>query len=66
MLSDVAKRVIDELPVDQDIQNGLMLLIYDQELLHATLAGLVSHWREFGPEYGFDELLEEAANRHGI
>ena len=66
MLSDLAKRVVDDLPVNQDTRDGLTLLIYDQELLHATLANLVSHWRQFGPENGFDQLLDEAADRHGL
>lgn len=29
--------------------------------LRAALASVVKHWREFGPEHGFDETLERAA-----
>ena len=66
MLADMAKQIIDGLPVDEDVRDGLTLLIYEQELLYMSLRGLVWHWREFGPDYGFDELVDEAADRHGI
>lgn len=31
------------------------------DALEAALKSVVSHWREFGPEHGFDETLEIAA-----
>lgn len=33
----------------------------DRDRLRAALASVVKHWREFGPEHGFDETLERAA-----
>ena len=33
--------------------------------LRAALDSVVKHWREFGPEHGFDETLERAALARG-
>lgn len=33
----------------------------DRDRLREALASVVKHWREFGPEHGFDETLERAA-----
>ena len=32
------------------------------DALEAALKSVVSHWREFGPEHGFDETLEMAGS----
>ena len=34
--------------------------------LRASLKAVVNHWREFGPDHGFDECIERAAGRRGI
>ena len=34
--------------------------------LRASLKAVVSHWREFGPDHGFDECIERAAGRRGL
>jgi len=36
-------------------------LVADRDRLREALASVVKHWREFGPEHGFDETLERAA-----
>jgi hypothetical protein len=33
------------------------------ESLESALTAIRSHWREFGPEHGFDEVLERACQR---
>jgi len=37
----------------------------DRDRLREALASVVKHWREFGPEHGFDETLERAALARG-
>lgn len=34
--------------------------------LRASLKNVVNHWREFGPDHGFDECIERAAGRRAI
>jgi hypothetical protein len=34
--------------------------------LRASLKEVVNHWREFGPDHGFDECIERAAGRRGL
>jgi len=36
-------------------------LLATNDRLREALASVVKHWREFGPEHGFDETLERAA-----
>lgn len=36
------------------------------ERLRASLKEAVKHWREFGPDHGFDECIERAAGRGGL
>ena len=66
LLSDLVLQVVRKADVPEDILASLELIIAEQELLYASLCNLVAHWREFGPECGFDETLEAAATRHGI
>ena len=35
------------------------------DMLRGALRSVVSHWREFGPEHGFDECVEIAARALG-
>lgn len=35
-------------------------------LLRASLKELVNHWREFGPDHGFDECIERALGRRNL
>lgn len=66
MLHELAGRMIDKLDLPPDFKDAIKILLSDHALLQASLCSLVHHWRTFGPEYGFDELLDEVADRHGL
>lgn len=54
-LCDLRAREIEQ--VREKHGNALI----DRDRLRAALNSVVKHWREFGPEHGFDETLERAA-----
>lgn len=40
--------------------------VQEADELRASLKEVLNHWREFGPDHGFDECIERAAGRRGL
>lgn len=53
----MTRELKDELRLVQDSHTWLM---NEKRRLESALRAIVAHWDEFGPEHGFDEVMDRA------